>query len=173
LIADADGVLLDNRRPKFVGPICEAAVKRKLPIILDVDKAAELDDPLLTAATHVIFSGESLRAITKCEDIAQGFEIVRRKRKQFIAVTDGHNGGLWCDGGEVHSYPSFKVDVVDTLGAGDTFHGAFALALIEGKSIIETLRFASAAAALKCVRFGGITSAPTRDEVEAFLKTHS
>jgi sulfofructose kinase len=100
----------------------------------------------------------------------QGFDIVRKKLKNFVAVTDGHNGGLWCNGGEVHAYSAFKVDVVDTLGAGDTFHGAFALALIEGKSVNEALRFASAAAALKCVRFGGITSAPTRDEVEKFLK---
>lgn len=171
LVADADGVLLDNRRPKFVGPICDAAVKRKLPIVLDVDKAADLDDPLLQNATHAIFSGESLRASTKCDGLVQGFDLVREKLKNsFVAVTDGHNGGLWCGGGEVRTYPAFKVDVVDTLGAGDTFHGAFALALIEGKSIVETLRFASAAAALKCTRFGGISSAPTRAMVEKFLK---
>ena len=169
LVADADGVLLDNRRPKFVGPICEAAVKRKLPIVLDVDKETDLDDPLLTNATHAIFSGESLRASTKCDGLVQGFDMVRQKLKNFVAVTDGHNGGLWCDGGEVHAYSAFKIDVVDTLGAGDTFHGAFALALVEGKPIEETFRFASATAALKCARFGGITSAPTRDEVEKFL----
>lgn len=169
LVADADGVLLDNRRPKFVQPISEAAVKRKLPVVLDVDKATDLDDPLLHSATHAIFSGESLRGSTKCEGLVQGFDRVREKLKNFVAVTDGHNGGLWCDGGEVHAYPAFKVNVVDTLGAGDTFHGAFALALIEGKSIPDTLRFASAAAALKCMRFGGITSAPTRQAVEEFL----
>jgi sugar/nucleoside kinase (ribokinase family) len=170
LVADADGVLLDNRRPKFVRPICEAAMKRKIPIVLDVDKESDLDDPLLIHATHAIFSGESLRASTNCEGLVQGFDVVREKLKNFVAVTDGHNGGLWCNGGEVHTYSAFKVDVVDTLGAGDTFHGAFALALIEGKSIAETLRFASAAAALKCMRFGGITSAPAREAVENFLK---
>jgi sugar/nucleoside kinase (ribokinase family) len=170
LVADAEGVLLDNRRPKFVRPICEAAAKRKIPIVLDVDKESDLDDPLLKSATHAIFSGESLRASTKCDGLVQGFDMVRAKLKNFVAVTDGHNGGLWTDGAEVHTYPAFKVDVIDTLGAGDTFHGAFALALIEGKSIIDTLRFASAAAALKCTRFGGISSAPTREAVEMFLK---
>jgi sugar/nucleoside kinase (ribokinase family) len=173
LIADADGMLLDNRRPNFVGPFCQAAAARKLPIVLDVDKATTFDDPLLSAATHAIFSGESLRAMTQCDNIAKGFDIARRKLNHFIAVTDGHNGGLWCEGGEVHSYPAFEIKVVDTLGAGDTFHGAFALALIEGKPVEVCLRFAAAAAAVKCSRFGGISSAPTRQEVEDFLKAHA
>ena len=56
---------------------------------------------------------------------------------------------------------------VDTLGAGDVFHGAFALAITEARSCGEALRFASAAAALKCTRFGGAFAAPQRAEVEA------
>jgi sugar/nucleoside kinase (ribokinase family) len=173
LIADADGMLLDNRRPNFVGPFCKAAAARKLPIVLDVDKATDLDDPLLGTATHAIFSSESLRATTRCDDLAQGFDIVRRKFSHFIAVTDGHNGGLWCEGDEVHSYPAFEIKVVDTLGAGDTFHGAFALALIEGQPVEACLRFAAAAAAVKCSRFGGISSAPMRQEVEDLLKARA
>jgi sulfofructose kinase len=58
---------------------------------------------------------------------------------------------------------------VDTLGAGDVFHGAFALAITENQDLITALRFASAAAALKCTRFGGAFAAPQRAEVEAFL----
>jgi len=171
LLVGADGLLIDNRRPRFVAPFCEAAAARKLPIVLDVDKPTQLDDPLLNAATHAIFSGESLRGTTGCDDLAQGFDIVRRKLRHFVAVTDGHNGGLWCAGGDVHSYPAFEIKVVDTLGAGDTFHGAFAIALIEGQPLEACLRFAAAAAAVKCMRFGGISSAPTRREVEDFLKT--
>jgi sulfofructose kinase len=58
---------------------------------------------------------------------------------------------------------------VDTLGAGDVFHGAFALALTENQDIPTALRFASAAAALKCTRFGGAFAAPQRAEVEELL----
>jgi sugar/nucleoside kinase (ribokinase family) len=170
LVADADGVLIDNRRPNFVAPICAAARKRGLPVVLDADKATKLDDPLLFAATHVIFSSESLRGTTGCDGLVQGFDLARQKLKQFVAVTDGPNGGLWCDGGEVKTYPAFKVDTVDTLGSGDIFHGAFALALLEGKALPKALRFASAAAAVKAMRFGGSASAPTRDEVEKLLK---
>jgi sugar/nucleoside kinase (ribokinase family) len=65
------------------------------------------------------------------------------------------------------------VQAIDTLGAGDVFHGAFTLALTQESSVVEVLRFASAAAALKCTRFGGGAGAPTREEVEAFLKLGS
>jgi len=60
---------------------------------------------------------------------------------------------------------------VDTLGAGDVWHGAFALALAEGQGEEAAIRFASAAAAIKCTRFGGRSGAPRRDEVERFLAT--
>jgi sugar/nucleoside kinase (ribokinase family) len=66
--------------------------------------------------------------------------------------------------------PTFPVHTVDTLGAGDIFHGAFALASSEGQELNEVLRFASAAAALKCMRFGGAFAAPQRVEVEELLR---
>ena len=93
------------------------------------------------------------------------------RRKAFVAVTDGANDVLWLDDGELRQVPAFEVDAVDTLGAGDTFHGAFALMLAEGSPNATAMRFAAAAAALKCTRFGGSSSAPTRAEVEAFLAT--
>jgi sulfofructose kinase len=52
------------------------------------------------------------------------------------------------------------------------FHGAFALALTEGRAETDAFRFAAAAAAIKCTRFGGITGAPARAELEAFLAAH-
>ena len=64
----------------------------------------------------------------------------------------------------------FKVKAIDTLGAGDAFHGAFTLALAEGRALTRRLRFASATAALKCTHFGGGAGAPQRAEVEEFLK---
>ena len=59
--------------------------------------------------------------------------------------------------------------VVDTLAAGDVFHGAFALALLEGRGIEGAARFACAAASLKCTRFGGRLGCPSRAEVDALL----
>ena len=62
--------------------------------------------------------------------------------------------------------------MVDSLAAGDAFHGGFTLALMEGRPLSDILRFASATAALKCTKFGGAAGAPTRAEVEAFLEAH-
>jgi sugar/nucleoside kinase (ribokinase family) len=61
------------------------------------------------------------------------------------------------------------IETVDTLGAGDVFHGAFTLALVEGRAVEDAIRFAAAAAGLKCSRFGGSTAAPRRAEVDALL----
>jgi sugar/nucleoside kinase (ribokinase family) len=89
----------------------------------------------------------------------------------FLAVTDGSRPVLWCDPSHatIRETPVFAVKAVDTLGAGDVFHGAFALALVEGRGVEEALRFAAAAAGLKCSRFGGGAVAPGRTEVDALL----
>jgi sulfofructose kinase len=76
---------------------------------------------------------------------------------------------LWREGGAIREMPVFPITAVDTLGAGDVFHGAFALALAEGCGIAGSMRFAAASAGLKCTRFGGSTGAPHRSEVEALL----
>ena len=66
--------------------------------------------------------------------------------------------------------PGFEVPVADTLGAGDLWHGAFALALAEGQSEREGVRFANAVAAIKCTVFGGRTGCPDRQATEEFLR---
>ena len=66
--------------------------------------------------------------------------------------------------------PAFKVAAIDTLGAGDVFHGAFAFRLVETGDAVESMRFAAAAAAIRCTRFGMLSAAATRAEVDDFLK---
>jgi sulfofructose kinase len=85
-------------------------------------------------------------------------------------VTVGESGVLFLEEGRVAAVPAFAVDAVDTLAAGDAWHGAFALALAEGRDERAAIRFASAAAAIKCTRFGGRAGLPSRAEVDAFLR---
>jgi sugar/nucleoside kinase (ribokinase family) len=81
---------------------------------------------------------------------------------------------MWLDeAGRIQVMPTFPVHTVDTLGAGDVFHGAFALAIAEGSAIPDAMRFASAAAALKCTRFGGAFATPDRAEVKELLSRAS
>lgn len=81
----------------------------------------------------------------------------------------GRRGYLWIEDGALRHIPAPQVDVVDTLAAGDVFHGALALALAEGKPGTAAIAFAIAAASLKCTRFGGRLGCPDRAEVTAML----
>src|SRR4029077_11806233 len=109
---------------------------------------------------HVVFSAEALRATMRIDDLASALEAFGRATNAFIAVTDGAHPVLWRDDGDaIRELPVFRIAAADTLAAGDIFHGAFTLALIEGRDVVAALRFAAAAAAVKCGRFGGSAAA--------------
>jgi sulfofructose kinase len=169
LVADADVVLIDNRFPDFVLPVAQAGRRSGVPVLLDGDKPTRATDALLRTCSHIVFSAEGLRATAGSDDLDAALGSVARHTDAFLAVTDGPRDMRWREGGAVRRLPAFKVDAVDTLGAGDVFHGAFALALAEGRHIEAAMRFSAAAAALKCTRFGGGAGAPERAEVERFL----
>jgi len=169
IVADVDLVLADNRYPAFVTPICVAARRRNIPVVIDGDRPTVEDDPLFKLATHLIFSSECLRATTGVADLADGLAHMARRTDAFLAVSNGPDDILFVEGGKLRHLPVFKIEAVDTLGAGDVFHGGFALALAEGKGEVEAMRFGAAAAGIKCSRIGGSAGAPTRAEVEALL----
>jgi sulfofructose kinase len=169
LLVGIGAVLVDNRLPAFVTPICRAARRRGLPVVIDADKPTVEADPLFAIATHVIFSGDCLRRTAGVDDLAAGLARVEKITDAFIAATNGPLPVLWREDGAIREMAVFPVTAIDTLGAGDVFHGAFTLALTEGFGIAEAMRFAAAAAGLKCTRFGGSTGAPRRSEVEALL----
>jgi sugar/nucleoside kinase (ribokinase family) len=175
LVADIDVLLADNRFPDFVLPICRAAAARGIPVVLDIDQAITPDDPLLATASHLIFSSEALSATAstagRSPDLGVALLAIAGGVRAFAAVTNGPGDVLWVEDGMLRRLPVFAVEAVDTLGAGDSFHGGFALALAEGRDEIAAMRFGAAAAALKCTRFGGISGTPGRAEVEALLGT--
>jgi sugar/nucleoside kinase (ribokinase family) len=104
------------------------------------------------------------------EDLAAALRQFGQATNAFLAVTNGPDPVLWRDHDDtMRELPVFQITAIDTLAAGDIFHGAFALALIEGREVESALRFAAAAAGVKCTRFGGSAVAPTRAEAEALL----
>ncbi len=92
---------------------------------------------------------------------------------QIAAVTCGENGSYWADTKECFHQPAFPVNVVDTTGAGDVFHGAALLAVLEKFSLKETAIFASAVSAFVCCHVGGKVGIPTMEKVDAFLKNRN
>src|SRR5215475_12068407 len=113
--------------------------------------------------------GECLHATTGLDDLGAALAAIAGTTPSFLAVTQGPRDVLWREGATLRRSPVFAVEAIDTLGAGDVFHGAFALALVEGHDVVAALRFAAAAAGLKCTRLGGSMAAPRRAEVEALL----
>ena len=169
VVATVDAVLADNRYPDFVRPICEAARRRNVPVVLDGDRPTVEDDPLFRIASHVVFSWECLRETTGVADLGEGLRRIAVKTDAFLAVSNGPDDIVYLDRGRVCRLPVFQVAAVDTLGAGDAFHGGFALALAEGQNEVEAMRFGAAVAGIKCTRIGGSAGSPTRAEVDGFL----
>ena len=174
-LTGADAVLGDLLWPNGALSAMEAARRLGIPAVLDFDHVRS--GPIaaaLTAPTHIVFSAPALTEMSGEIDAERGLRTIAAKTDAWIAVTLGAAGVLWRDDdGETHSFPAFAVDVVDTLGAGDVFHGAFALGLAEGRSMDSVIRRASATAALKCTHFGGRAGLPSADEVDEFLSKRS
>lgn len=169
-LLDADAVLADNRWVEGAVALLTAGRAKGLPAVLDADSAG--DDSTLDAvraSTHAVFSAPGLAALFKINDPVKGLREAK-KFAPFVAVTDGRRGVLWIGSDEVLRHlPAFKVDAVETVGAGDIFHGAFAYGLGVGMSEEEALRLASATAAVKCTGEGGRRSFPDMAHVQAFL----
>jgi sulfofructose kinase len=142
------------------------------PALLDADRAPSSPE-VYTQASHIVFSKQGLCEATGCSDAKDGVAMLGRTKSCWIGVTAGNEGVYHWNGERVVHTPGFTVAAMDTLAAGDVWHGAFALALAEGQAEKPAIRFASATAALKCTRFGGRTGTPVRAEVEAFLREKS
>ncbi len=170
LLDDCHAILTESRCAEFCTDLCAEARRRGIPVIVDVDRAMSLREGLLNASSHLVFSSEPLQETADVSDDGEALKKIAKLTPSFLAGTRGARGTIWLNEQQkLEETPAFPVHTVDTLGAGDVFHGAFALAITEGQELREALRFASAAAALKCTRFGGAFAAPQRAEVEGLL----
>lgn len=171
VIAGFNAVLVDVRWPKLAREVLLAARRVGIPAILDGD-VAPVDTliHLAEAADHIIFSEPAARSLalaSESDDLVR--ELAARFPQALVCVTFGAGGAYWMEGTDLHHQPALQVVAVDTLAAGDAFHGAFALAVAEGATIEQAVRLGSVTAALKCTVFGGRTGMPLRAEVEDAL----
>lgn len=167
LASNSHAVLGDTRWEVGAITLFKQAKLAGIPSVLDADRGIK-DRELLHIASHVGFSAQGLREITGIHDLKTALHSL--ECANWIAVTDGTNGVYMKENGQVTHIAAFPIAPVDTLGAGDTWHGALAVALSEKQPITHAVHFANAASALKCLTFGGRAGIPTREKVEAFLK---
>ena len=161
-IVRADAVLADPRWPEGAAWAFTAAREHGVPTVLDADVSEpRVFEQLLPLTDHAIFSQPSLTHFAGDHD---PLAIVAGHGCRIAAVTCGEGGVEWRENGENHRMPAFEVEVIDTTGAGDVFHGAWALAVAAGADTRDAAGFASAAAALKCTRPTGRSGIPGFEE---------
>lgn len=169
-IRAAGCVLVDG---KFIETALAAAGEARrlgVPVVGDYEHGGENVRSLLPHTDYAIFSRDGIAPLGGAGELARACGAARDLGAGRVIVTLGAEGLAWLDGDVLGRMPAFDVDVVDTTGAGDVFHGAFCRAVTVGFAFGDALRFASAAAALSCRALGGRAGIPDRAELEAFLE---
>jgi sugar/nucleoside kinase (ribokinase family) len=118
----------------------------------------------------VLITGEGYaRGLTGIDDIWQAGEAVLELGPRIFVETVGDRGCYTITRNERFHTPAFKVDVVDTTGAGDVFHGAYIVGMMHGWTPRQCALFSTAVSAIKCTRLGGRAGIPTFEQTMAFL----
>lgn len=161
-----DAALADTRWPVGAAALMQAARQAGKPAVLDAESPVRLATAALHAASHVVFSEQGLHDYAGGCDAA-ALATVAQKLDAWVAVTRGALPVLWHKGASCGAVDAFATTPVDTLGAGDMWHGAFALALAQGQPEVDAARYANAAAAVKVAHGPGVL--PTAADVAALL----
>jgi sulfofructose kinase len=170
-IAGASAVVSDLRWLEGTRDAFKEARGKGVPTLLDADLGGggHLEE-FLCLADYVIFSEPALATFAPGLDEGEALQGVLALGATHVGVTRGAQGYVWRDrNGASGRQPAFEVESVDSTGAGDAFHGAFAWALAGGRAAAECARIAAAVSALKCRRLGARAGLPTAAELQSFL----
>ncbi len=158
--------------------VIDCAYKNGTKVILNTAPYSPVSDECLSKVYMVTPNEVEAEEMTgvkvdSLEAAKKAAEVFRSKGVRKVVITLGSRGVFISADGREEIVPCFRVDAVDTTGAGDAFNGGFLTALAEGKDEWEAARFASALAAISVTRMGTTPAMPTREEVDAFLKEHA
>lgn len=175
LIQSAALVLLDHITEPALIPLAQKARRLGVPVLGDIEgptesskELAALTDYLVVPKAWAIWATDTTDPTAACAALAKNSRLA-------TVVTNGAEGSFFSTPAhpEVRHFPAFRVQTFDTNGCGDTFHGAFALAVARGLAVEDAITFASAAGALKAMAAGGKRrgwdALPTLDAVREFL----
>jgi len=148
------------------------ARRHDIPVVIDVERDEPHVGEAMRISSHIVVSEDFAGSYLGKASIPDMLTTLRTDSQQTVIITRGEKGCVGLTDEGVFELPAYQVDVVDTTGCGDTFHGAFALALARKQSVIEAARFASGAAALCATQLGGRAGIPTAEQLEQFLSKH-
>jgi len=170
-------VLQDEITLETIDYTIERASQSGRQIMFNVAPARHLGNLPLDKVDFLLVNETEAAFLTglKVNDEVQAWQAVNvllAKGPRNVLLTMGAQGCLAGGDGLHEKVTAYRVDAVDTTAAGDVFCGALATALVEGKPLLESLQFASAASAIAVTRLGAQPSIPDRAEIEAFMKQH-
>lgn len=179
LIEDADVLLMQLESPlQTVEAAAVIAKNAGTKVILNPAPAAALPQSLLQLVDVITPNETEAEALTGIhvetdQDAQKAADALHAYGIETVLITLGARGVWLSEAGKGRLISGFRVQAVDTTAAGDTFNGAFVTAQLEGLPLDDAIRFAHAAAAISVTRPGAQPSVPTREEIDAFLKTRS
>jgi sulfofructose kinase len=175
LIRRADALHLDGF--DIDAAVAAARIARAAGVPVSLDGGAGEPWPglpeLLPLVDVLVVAAQFARHLTGEDEPGSALAGLMRWGARQAVITDGARGAWFLDGNGASGHvPAFEVEVVDTTGAGDTFHGAYLHAFLAGAPIAGCVRLGAAAAALKCASLGGRSGLPTPDRLQEFLSRY-
>ena len=163
-------ILFDGHQPAISLQVARVAMGQNIPTVLDAGSLHGGTKALAPLCRYLVASRKFARDFSGEKSLVRALDFLSRTAPVAV-ITMGEAGLVWASGPETGSLSAFAVDATDTTGAGDIFHGAFALAASRGEKLAAALRYASAAAALGCTKIGARAAIPTKSEVESLMLT--
>lgn len=160
---------VDAREVEATLKAIQLAKKAGVKVVLDAGSKRNEINKILKLVDYPIVSESFCHSYLKTQNYEEGLAKLLKMGAKTAVITCGENGCYGSDKSGVFYQPAFKVDVVDTTGAGDVFHGAFIYGLLQNWHLAEQLKFAAATAAIKCTQLGGRAGIPNLIEVNKFL----
>ena len=158
--------------PETLDHIVDLAAITGIPVILNLAPARAVSESTLVRLSCLAVNESEAEFLTGrpvATDVEAAAAALRARGPKTVVLTLGARGA-YVDGDGVRALvPTFAVDAVDTTAAGDVHCGALAVALVEGRTLVDAVRFANAAAALSVTRLGAQPSAPSRADIDALL----
>ena len=140
-------------------------------MVIDVEQCVPSAGEAMWYASHIVVSEAFASTYTEREKIDEMLHALRVREDQTVIITRGKNGVVGLTGNDLFELPAYLVNVVDSTGCGDVFHGAYALALSQGQSVQDASQYASAASALSATQLGGRSGIPTAEQLAVFMSS--